>query len=115
MNRRGLFVSLPVVAITITITITIAVALPAAPTGESDGMILLGDVAFPHELHYDDLELECVTCHHETSAASLRVPHREYFADSWARCTKCHAEGVEPTASLACGSCHHDSPTDIAD
>jgi hypothetical protein len=73
---------------------------------------------FPHEFHYLELEIDCVTCHHETDAAELVVPHKEIFensADSWARCSSCHRRTAEPAEPQACGNCHHDSPTDVAD
>jgi formate-dependent nitrite reductase cytochrome c552 subunit len=73
---------------------------------------------FPHEFHFDDLEIDCVTCHHETDAAALSIPHQEdfeHFSDSWPSCKRCHRDTPEPTSPQACANCHHDSPTDIAD
>ena len=107
MSRRRLLASLPVIAIAIMLSTVLA--------EESDGIIQLGDVSFPHELHFAELELECVTCHHETNAGPLNVPHLEYFADSWARCKKCHTNGERQIDSLACSSCHPDTPTNVAD
>jgi hypothetical protein len=76
----------------------------------------LGDVAFPHLFHFEDLEIECQTCHHETNASTLRMPHEDYFDDFWIDCTICHrSEGSVLSQPQACANCHHDSPTDIAD
>jgi len=76
------------------------------------------EAEFPHEFHFDDLEIDCVTCHHETDAAELMIPHEqdfEHFSDSWPSCERCHRSTPEPTETQACGNCHHDSPTDVAD
>ena len=50
----------------------------------------VGEVAFPHEFHFDDLEIECQTCHHEVTAGALTMPHKEYFDDFWIDCRICH-------------------------
>ena len=47
----------------------------------------LGEVNFQHEFHYEDLEIECQTCHHEVDAVKLNIPHKEYFEDFWISCT----------------------------
>jgi hypothetical protein len=75
----------------------------------------LGDVRFPHELHYDTLELECESCHHETQAPDLKIPHQEYFEDFWINCAICHRENAAASGPMACSQCHHGSPTDMAD
>jgi len=75
----------------------------------------LGDVRFPHELHYDTLELECESCHHETQAMDLKIPHQEYFEDFWINCAICHQENKAASGPMACSQCHHGSPADIAD
>jgi hypothetical protein len=75
----------------------------------------LGDVAFPHEMHFDDLELECDTCHHETRAAELKIPHEQYFEEFWINCVVCHRPGKTAAAAVKCSDCHHASPADIAD
>ena len=76
----------------------------------------VGDVAFPHQFHFEDLELECQTCHHETNASTLRMPHEDYFEDFWIDCRICHrSDGPAVSQPQSCSNCHHDSPTDIAD
>jgi len=75
-----------------------------------------GEVAFPHQFHFEDLEFECLTCHHETNASSLRMPHEDYFEDFWIDCLICHRkDGSAVLQPQSCSKCHHDSPTDIAD
>lgn len=73
------------------------------------------DVCFPHAMHFDDLGIECETCHHETNAAVLSIPHEEYFEDLWIDCATCHKREAGAAESMACSSCHHNSTTDIAD
>jgi hypothetical protein len=76
----------------------------------------VGEVSFPHQFHFEDLELECQTCHHETNASSLRMPHEDYFDDFWIDCRICHkSDGLTLSQPQSCSKCHHDSPTDIAD
>ena len=76
----------------------------------------VGEVTFPHQLHFKDLELECQVCHHETNAATLRMPHEEYFEDFWINCSICHrGEGSTVSQPQSCSNCHHDSPTNMAD
>ena len=76
----------------------------------------VGEVAFPHQFHFEDLELECQTCHHETNASALRMPHGEYFDDFWIDCRICHrSDGSSVSQPQPCSDCHHDSPTGIAD
>ena len=43
----------------------------------------IGEVIFPHQAHFEDLEIDCKTCHHEHNAAKLDMPHPEYFEDFW--------------------------------
>jgi hypothetical protein len=75
-----------------------------------------GEVAFPHQKHYQDLGLECKTCHHETNAAALKSPHAEYFDDFWIDCKICHRENGSATLeSQSCSKCHHALPANIAD
>lgn len=76
----------------------------------------IGEVAFPHKFHFDDLGLECQTCHHETNASELRMPHENYFDDFWIDCRICHRDdGSTISHPRSCAHCHHDSPTNIAD
>jgi hypothetical protein len=69
----------------------------------------LGEVSFPHKMHFNDMEMECATCHHETNAAKLDYPHEDYLSDFWIDCRICHRENAEPTAAQACDRCHHDA------
>ena len=82
---------------------------------ETPPVLQLGDVRFPHGLHFGDLEFECSECHHETNAAGLAIPHEEYFADFWINCKTCHRDTKSPVPAQSCSNCHHGSPTDIAD
>ena len=76
----------------------------------------IGEVSFPHQFHFEDLEFECQTCHHETNASSLKMPHEDYFDDFWIDCRICHrSDGSAFSQPQSCSKCHHDSPTDIAD
>ena len=43
----------------------------------------VGEVTFPHEMHFDDLDISCEECHHEINAARLEMPHEDYFDDFW--------------------------------
>ena len=74
----------------------------------------IGEVVFPHEAHFDALEIECQTCHHEHDAANLDLPHPEYFEDFWIKCGTCHHEIETPQVAQSCATCHH-CPTDCAD
>jgi hypothetical protein len=98
-----------------TVALAAIAAVLAGAAGQEEGVIVLGDVAFPHELHYLDLELDCVTCHHETNAARLDIPHEAYSPDSLTNCKRCHRDVADAATIQSCGNCHHDSPTDIAD
>ena len=77
--------------------------------------IEMGDVAFPHALHVDALELSCGQCHHETDAAELNIPHPEYFEDFWIDCATCHQARPSTQGAQTCSSCHRANPFDIAD
>ena len=76
----------------------------------------VGEVTFPHLFHFEELELECVECHHEINAAKLIIPHEEYFNDFWIDCNICH-NGNENARmeAQACSECHHTHPYGIAD
>lgn len=75
----------------------------------------VGEVAFPHQMHFDDLGIDCGECHHEINAARLKMPHEDYFDDFWIDCLACHTESETPSVSQSCSSCHHSDPTGIAD
>jgi len=76
----------------------------------------IGVVDFPHEMHSEDIGMECVECHHETDAAALNIPHMDYFDDFWIDCSECHKpNGDTVMEPQACSDCHHTDPTGIAD
>lgn len=67
----------------------------------------VGDVVFPHKVHFNDMEIACESCHHETNARMLDIPHKEYFADFWIDCTTCHHPSEQPRQPTSCSACHH--------
>ncbi|OGU76601.1 MAG: hypothetical protein A2V93_00630 [Ignavibacteria bacterium RBG_16_34_14] len=76
----------------------------------------VGKVVFPHQLHIEDLEIECVECHHQINAKELKTPHFEYFKSSWIKCEICHTETEQVKQKVFnCSECHHSSPANIAD
>jgi|SaaInl7_200m_RNA_FD_contig_71_90005_length_2128_multi_7_in_0_out_0_2 hypothetical protein len=75
----------------------------------------IGEVSFPHELHTEDLEIECAECHHEINADVLEFPHEDYFEDFWIDCRVCHRPDGEPATARNCTHCHHQAPADVAD
>ena len=86
--------------------------LPATTRSASS----VGAVTFDHEFHSENLKLECKSCHHETNASTLRMPHKNYFDDFWIDCRTCHkADGKAVSEPQSCSTCHHDSPTNVAD
>jgi hypothetical protein len=88
-------------------------AATAAPAREPSE---IGPAVFPHEKHVKELEIECVTCHHETNAGPLTFPHKDYFDDFWIDCTTCHrAAGAAALEPQACSNCHHSRNGDVAD
>jgi len=76
----------------------------------------VGDVLFPHKLHVEDLEVECVNCHHQISAVKLDTPHPGYLESSWINCQLCHDpnQGTDKTY-FKCSECHHENPNNITD
>jgi hypothetical protein len=99
-------------ALTAGVAVVAMIMLGAADRPEE---IQLGDVLFPHELHVEDLEIECVECHHETNASGLETPHPEYFSDFWIRCSTCHHDETTAAESHTCSSCHPRHPRSFAD
>lgn len=76
----------------------------------------LGAVTFPHKLHFDDLGIECATCHHETNAAKLEMPHENYYINFRIDCRLCHKmDGTTATQAQACSNCHLESPKSTSD
>lgn len=85
---------------------------PADITFES----LIGDVHFPHDLHIDDLELDCAECHHQIHAKDLDTPHPDYMKSSWIKCGICHDENSGMSMQYyRCSDCHHSELENIAD
>jgi len=76
----------------------------------------VGDVVFPHEMHIEDLEIECVECHHQINAIKLHTPHPDYFRSSWINCKICHngSEKIKQKV-FTCSKCHRTNPANIAD
>ena len=76
----------------------------------------VGNVLFPHKLHVEDLELECVECHHQISAVKLETPHPNYLDSSWINCQLCHDPNQQTDkAYYKCSECHHENPNNITD
>jgi len=76
----------------------------------------VGKVHFPHDLHVDDLELDCAECHHQIHAKELETPHPDYMKSSWINCQICHDEDSEMSKQYyRCSDCHHSELENIAD
>jgi|GEM_PF-165262 len=76
----------------------------------------VGEVRFPHKFHVEDLELECVECHHQISAVKLETPHPGYLDSSWINCQLCHDPNQRTDKTYyKCSECHHENPNNIAD
>jgi hypothetical protein len=105
------------VAVVLAFLLAATVYAGAAADGSHDVLVFtseVGTVAFPHKAHFNDMEIECRTCHHEVDARKLELPHPEYFADFWIDCQTCHHESDAPRPAQACRTCHHRT-TDCAD
>ncbi len=88
----------------------------APPSVAARSASMMGDVIFDHEEHADEMEIECVECHHETTAAPLDYPHEQYFHDLWIDCDACHREsGAAEHGPQSCHDCHDTKARDIAD
>ena len=76
----------------------------------------VGNVLFPHKIHVEDLELECVKCHHQISAVNLETPHPDYLESSWINCQLCHDPNQRTDKThYKCSECHHEGPDNITD
>ena len=76
----------------------------------------VGNVLFPHKIHVEDLELECVKCHHQISAMELETPHPDYLESSWINCQLCHDPNQRTDKTYyKCSECHHEGPDNITD
>jgi len=88
----------------------------AAPPVAQRPTSMMGELIFDHEMHADELELECDECHHETNAVPLDFPHEAYFHDLWIDCGACHHEaGSTDLEPQSCYECHDTKLRDIAD
>lgn len=87
-----------------------------APPLEQRLSSIMGDLIFDHEMHVEEMELECDECHHETTAVPLGVPHEHYFDNFWIDCGTCHHEVGSPNLEArSCYDCHDAKLRDIAD
>ena len=76
----------------------------------------VGEVYFPHQMHFEDLEIDCEQCHHEMNASKFDIPHEEYFDSFYIDCKACHDdEDTKEMVAHACSNCHHKKPINIAD
>lgn len=66
----------------------------------------IGQVDFPHQMHSEDLGIDCADCHHPIKAPQLETPHPQYFENSTVHCKTCHhAQNTQP-AEQKCSVCH---------
>lgn len=76
----------------------------------------VGNVHFPHKFHVEDLEQDCIECHHQISAVSLETPHPDYLESSWIKCHLCHDPSTKTDKPYyRCSDCHHEYPNNITD
>jgi len=88
----------------------------AGPPAAQRSASMMGALLFDHEMHAEELELECDECHHETNAPPLNYPHKDYFHDLWIDCETCHREAGSPELEpQSCYDCHDTKLRDIAD
>jgi hypothetical protein len=102
----------------LTMVAVVAALVVSLAASATDGPLVpetIGEVSFPHELHTEDLEIECTECHHEINADVLEFPHEDYFEDFWIDCRVCHRPDEEPATARNCTHCHHQAPADVAD
>jgi hypothetical protein len=89
--------------------LTVKSSPPSSPPASPDTVrwaSSVGEVVFQHKLHTEEFGAECVSCHHETVAASLELPHPDYFDGFWVDCAVCHTGSANPTAPGKCVVCH---------
>jgi Zn finger protein HypA/HybF involved in hydrogenase expression len=88
----------------------------AAPHMKLRPSSIMGNLVFDHEMHAEEMELECDECHHETKAVPLGFPHEQYFENFWIDCDTCHHEVGSPNLEArSCYDCHNNQLRDIAD
>lgn len=86
--------------------------MPNVVTFESS----VGEVHFPHKFHVEDLDLECMECHHQIHAKVLNTPHPGYLETSWISCQSCHNTNTADSKKYyKCSDCHHLNPANVAD
>jgi len=66
----------------------------------------VGKVTFPHQMHSEVMEMECVECHHEINAPVLDTPHPNYLERSDVSCVTCHHSQQGQPAQQRCSVCH---------
>jgi hypothetical protein len=98
-------------------TVTLSVnSEPAAIPAERIFPSTVGEVTFHHEMHYKDLAIKCVECHHSIDAKVLATPHPEYLKSSSIKCEICHSASAGLKQNVyTCSACHSTNPADIAD
>jgi len=66
----------------------------------------VGEVVFPHQMHSEDLGMDCEDCHHPIEAPPLESPHPQYFEQSSIKCQTCHHPADTAPQQQKCASCH---------
>lgn len=93
-----------------------AFAEPAAIPVERVFPSTVGEVTFHHEMHYKNLAIKCVVCHHSIDAKKLVTPHPDYLKSSAIKCEICHsALTATKQNAYTCSACHGTNPVNIAD
>jgi hypothetical protein len=93
-----------------------AKAETAALPAERDFPSTVGEVKFHHEMHFKDLAIKCVECHHSIAAKQLVTPHPDYLKSSSIKCEICHGKsGAARQDTYKCSGCHGTNPMNIAD
>jgi hypothetical protein len=95
---------------------------PGTKTSTSDGSGIpaeikfgsaVGEVVFQHQKHLGDRSINCVECHHQINAKTLKSPHPEYLTSTAVNCQTCHKD--RETTVYSCSQCHDAKRRDIAD
>ena len=85
---------------------------PSTKTAESTAPDIIhfpspvGEVAFPHRMHSEDLGMDCADCHHPIKAAPIESPHPQYFEKSDVKCQSCHHASDSTSPQQKCAACH---------
>lgn len=67
----------------------------------------IGQVDFPHQMHAEDLGMDCSDCHHPVQAPELQTPHPQYFDQSTVKCQTCHHPAATAPKQQKCSVCHN--------